>query len=200
MPASETILISRHSRQSRYSAAARQPNHHGFPLIVGVMRCHQGPRIDFTHVIKKQPVTRAASLGLNSRRRLLACPDQDGVRNVQCPRPLRNFRRLVNGFRPEPMVHGCGGQRRVAALSRHAAANRNSAIESGPPETAIKSPEQRATAANSNSGSKSASLAVNTPLFWPLETLLVSPQLMHAGTCGGVRQRTRRLVPSRRAH
>ena len=137
-----------------------QAEQHRLGLIVGVMGGRRSPRAPIARAwSRQQPVARLARALLQPGRRLRACPDERRVRDAE-PFAERapTARRLGRALGPQAVIDGRRGDRvrRAAPPIRRPSAR--SAVESGPPETAISAD----VAASSGASSASTSAATRS--------------------------------------
>ena len=128
-----------HAPQARDAGTAQQAKQHGLRLIVGVMGGHDRVGADRLGVVDEQAVARFARALLHAGRGLRAFPLKNAVADAEPGAERGDRLRLLRALGPKAVID----RRRLdPVLPRrfaHSAAIRSSAVESGPPETAISS-------------------------------------------------------------
>ena len=104
-------LVARHSREAGKAAAAREPDQHRFPLVVGMVRHGHGLGAYRSGVVEQQGIAGGARLFLHAGRRLFAAPGEDGVIKAEIARPAADLERFGARFRPQPVIDGRGMER-----------------------------------------------------------------------------------------
>jgi hypothetical protein len=93
-----------HAGQSHEAAAARQPEQHGFRLIVEGMRGEDMGVAGAGGDLPKQPIAGDARGFLQSRFRFSAAPTQRAMRHTQPPGKTLHRSRFARCFRAQAMI------------------------------------------------------------------------------------------------